>query len=295
MARPDTQAAPATLGAAVRRATRLLHDEGLETPALDARLLIGHILGLAHDRLVAVPDQPLPPQDWFAILAALARRLDHEPVSRIIGHREFWGRRFQLSEATLDPRPETELLVETSLDILASSGIERPRLIDVGTGTGCVLLTLLAELPQATGTATDISAQALAVARRNAERIGVADRATFIEADGLEDIAGPFDMILSNPPYIRTADIATLAPEVRRYDPAAALDGGPDGLGLYRRIFREARRVAPGGWIVLEVGHDQAGAVLEIANRSGSVADKTSTTHMDLAGLERCVAMKAQR
>lgn len=294
MAQPDTETAPATLDAAVRRATRLLHDNGLDTPALDARLLIGHILGLAHDRLVAVPEQALPAQDWIAISAALARRLDHEPVSRILGYREFWGRRFQLSEATLDPRPETELLVETALDILAGSSIEHPRLIEVGTGTGCVLLTLLAELPQATGTATDISAEALAVARRNAELIGVADRATFVEADGLEDIVGTFDMILSNPPYIRTAEIPTLAPEVRRYDPAAALDGGPDGLALYRRIVCEAQRVAPGGWIVLEVGHGQAGAVLDLASRSGSVADQTSTTHMDLAGLERCVAMKAQ-
>lgn len=294
MAQPEINTAPPTLDTAIRRAAALLRDKGLDTPSLDARLLVGHVLGLAHDRIVAAPDRPISPQEWTAIATALARRLDHEPVSRILGYREFWGRRFLLSPATLDPRPETETLVETALDILVANRIECPRLLDVGTGTGCILLTMLAELPRATGTATDIDPDALAVARRNAELIGVADRATFIEADGLEDLAGPFDMILSNPPYIRTAEIPTLAPEVRQYDPPLSLDGGQDGLDLYRRIICEARRVAPGGWIVLEIGHDQATAVLEIANRSGAVAEETKTTHIDLAGLDRCVTLKAQ-
>lgn len=292
MAPADPKAA--TIAAAVRHATAALRAAGIDTPSLDARLLVAEALGMAHDRLLSVGDAAIPARAQASIDAMIARRSAGEPVSRILGHREFWGRPFKISPATLDPRPETETLVEIALAILTREGLQAPRLIDIGTGSGCILLTLLAELPRATGTATDISIAALEAARDNAGRLGVSDRLELRHADLLEGIEGPFDMLLSNPPYIRTADIAGLAPEVARFDPLRALDGGPDGLAFYRRIVRDAARVVPGGWVVLEVGHDQAAAVVALAEAAGAIAYGTASTHMDLSGQARCVAWKTQ-
>jgi release factor glutamine methyltransferase len=176
--------------------------------------------------------------------------------------------------------------------ILTREKQERPRLLDVGTGSGCILLTLLAELPGATGTATDISQAALDCARENAARLGVLDRVDFRPASALEGVAGPYDMLLSNPPYIRSADIAGLSREVTQHDPLTALDGGANGLEVYRLIVRDAARVVPAGWIVLEIGHDQADQVLALARDTGTIAGPTSTTYMDLGRRQRCVAWK---
>lgn len=281
-----------SIGAAIRASTAALRSAGFDTPSLDARLLVAHILGTDHDRLLSIEDAPLPGDAQRQLAAALRRRLDLEPVSRILGYREFWSRKFEITQATLDPRPETETLIETALAILARERNASPRLLDIGTGTGCILLTLLAELPRATGVATDIHQAALDVARRNAAHIGVVDRVEFRQTDVLDTISGPFDLLLSNPPYIPSGDIASLAPEVAGHDPRAALDGGPDGLAMYRRIVAGAHRVVRGGWVVLEVGCGQARAVVELARSTGGIVEGTPATHMDMAGIERCVAWK---
>lgn len=282
----------ATVAMAVRHATAVLRAAGVDTPSLDARLLVAEALGMAHDRLIAIGHAAMPAHAQASIGTMITRRCAGEPVSRIIGHREFWGRQFRISPATLDPRPETETLVETALAILARDDNRAPRLLDVGTGSGCILITLLAELPHATGTATDVSKAALEAAHDNAQRLGVADRLELRHADLLDGLDGPFDMLLSNPPYIRTADIAGLAPEVARFDPLQALDGGSDGLAFYRRIIRDAARIVPSGWVVLEVGHDQAATVIALAEAAGAIAYRTASTYMDLSGQARCVAWK---
>lgn len=283
---------PPTVGPAVREATRRLRDAGLDSPGLDARLLVAACLGLDHDRLITHADEAISRPQATRLAEMLERRLAREPVSRILGRREFWGRDFLLTAATLDPRPETETVVEAALAILRSELADRPapRLLDIGTGTGCIILTLLAELPGATGVATDVSAEALATARTNADRLGVQDRVEFKQASMLDGIEGPFDLLISNPPYIPSGEIAGLAPEVTRHDPRLALDGGPDGLAFYRRIIAEAKRVVPAGWVVLETGHDQADAIVQAAEAAGAVATGTSRTYLDLAGRPRCVA-----
>lgn len=280
-----------TVGAAVREATRRLRDAGLDSPVLDARLLVAACLGLDHDRLISHADEAMPRPQADRLAAMLERRLAREPVSRILGRREFWGRDFLLSAATLDPRPETETVVEAALTILRCELSDRPapRLLDIGTGTGCILLTLLAELPGATGLATDVSAEALATARTNAGRLGVQDRLEVRQTSMLDGIEGPFDLLISNPPYIPSGEIAVLAPEVTEHDPVLALDGGPDGLAFYRRIIAEAKRVVPAGWVVLETGHDQADAVVLAAEAAGTVAAGTLRTYLDLSGRSRCV------
>lgn len=298
---PDAALAPAsreTLGAALRRATAELRGAGIEAAGNDARRLLGAALGLSGAELLARPERVLSAQERARLDRHVARRRDREPVSRILGERDFYGRSFAISPATLDPRPDSETLIEGALEIVAGEGWRtRPlRLLDVGTGSGCLLLTLLAELPLAVGVGTDIGAPTLDVARANACRLGVADRATWLVRDALEDVDGPFDMLISNPPYVRSSDIAGLAPEVRCFDPLAALDGGDDGLRFFRRLSLKATQVVPDGWIVLEVGHDQANCVAAILESSipglppGAVA-----TRRDVTGVRRCVAARTRK
>jgi release factor glutamine methyltransferase len=277
---------------------------GLPSPELDARLLVLDACGLSHESYHLEPARAVTATEAERIAAARKRRLSCEPVSRILGYREFWGRRFAISPAVLDPRPDTETLIEAALEILREEGRSNAhlRILDLGIGSGCILLTLLAELPNAWGLGIDRSPDALAVARRNAAALGVATRAAFACANWLDAFspqAAPatrFDLVVSNPPYISESEIATLAPEVRVYDPQVALDGGPSGLDAYRAIIEEAGAViAQNGWLMLESGVGQVTEIFNLLRHSGWTAiPGSSTIRKDMAGTERVVAVKRQ-
>ena len=208
-----------------------LQSAGVESPELDARLLIGHALNLDLTGIITAASRTLTADESDRIEQLAQRRLAGEPVARIVGTKEFWGLSFALSPETLVPRPDTETVVELALHMLRKRPANNPpRIADLGTGTGAILLALLSELPDATGIGTDISEAALTTASDNAARLGLAARANFIRCDYASELTGPFDLIVSNPPYVATADIGGLAREVRDHDPHPALDGGPDGL-----------------------------------------------------------------
>jgi len=259
-------------------------------------MLLEAATGLTTLDLLREPARLLHASQIGRLSGELDRRLAHEPVSRIRGEREFYGRAFHVSPATLDPRADTETVIEAVLHLIAEEGLrDRPlRLLDVGTGTGCIAITLLAEMPFAWAVATDISTEALLVARRNAVRHAVADRVSFVKADLISGVEGPFDLAVSNPPYIRTAEIESLAREVRCYDPRAALDGGVDGLNFYWRIAADVPRVVSDGWIVVEVGAGQANDVAAITAGPSRQA-QPPRRFMDLGGHERVVAFRTRR
>ena len=218
----------------LKQAGERLAAGGIETAALDARLLFQAASGLRHEDIVAEPDLAVPPEVAARFSVFIERRCKFEPVSRILGTREFYGRSFRVTPDVLDPRADTETLIGAALGLVKGKG--SLRILDLGTGSGAIAVTLLAELPEATAVASDLSAAALAVAKGNAEALGVAGRASFVQANWFEGIGGRFDLIVSNPPYIPLGDIAGLAPDVREFDPPRALDGGPDGLEAYRRL-----------------------------------------------------------
>lgn len=265
---------------------------GFETAALDAKLLAQHALGLDALQL-ATRENDLVGEASAAVLAELVRRrMAGESVARIIGAREFYGLAFTLNGATLEPRPETELLVDLALGALPAGG----RLLDLGTGTGCIPIAVLANQPDATAVAVDLSAEALAAARDNALRHELAERIVFLHGSWFEPLPtspsgkgeGPFDLIVSNPPYIASDVVETLASEVKDFDPRLALDGGPDGMAPYRVIAAEAAGwLKPGGWVLVEIGHDQGAAVTALFLEAG-FADVA--LHRDLNGLDRVVA-----
>lgn len=287
---------PATLGEAARAAQRSLAAVGVEDAGRDARLLVAAASGYTTADIIAHPERPLSDAVRARLAGMLERRSAFEPVSRILGEREFYGRRFALSAATLDPRPDSETLIEAALGIVDREGWrDKPiRILDVGTGTGCLLLTLLAELPMATGLGTDISREALATAAANADTLGLAERSAFELHDVLDGIAGSFDLVISNPPYIASGEIAGLSREVREFDPHAALDGGTDGLDIYREIAAGLDRVMR-GWVVLEVGAGQSEDVALVLQQ-GFVKTRRSelSRHSDLGGHVRCVALRLQ-
>ena len=231
----------------MRELTAQLARAGIEGAAGDVRRLAAAALGVSGAAVLMGPERVLTTAELQLLRAFVERRRQHEPVSRILGERDFYGRTFAISPATLDPRPDSETVIAAALEIAREEGwMSRPiRILDVGTGSGCLLLTLLCELPQATGLGTDISAAALDTASLNAGRLGLGRRVTWLRADGLESIAGPFHMLVANPPYVRTAEIPGLEPEVRDFDPTQALDGGPDGLAMYRRLMPRIADVTP--------------------------------------------------
>jgi len=281
-----------TLGSAFVEAASVLRQAGIGTPELDARLLLCHAAGLNHEAYIARTRDQLQPEVAARLGAAIARRLKREPVARITGAREFYGRKFLVDPHALDPRPDTESLIEAALATVERRGLnDRPlRLLDLGTGTGCILVTLLAELPRARGLGTDRSGGALALAAVNARRLGVASRASFLAADWLDAVEGKFDLILSNPPYLAFAEIAGLAADVAAYDPVLALDGGPDGLDAYRRIAARAGEVlAEDGRLLVEIGPAQGEAVAEILRAGGLRLDEIDGVSHDLAGRPRVV------
>ena len=268
---------------AVRRA---LEAAGVEGAALDARLLVRHALGLTALELACEPGEPVGEAGAPALRELLGRRLAGVPVARLVGEKEFWGLSFRLSPATLVPRPDTETLVEEALRRFPGREAAL-RLLDLGTGTGCVLAAILHERPLAWGLGVDRSPEAAATARLNAARLGLAGRAAFLTVDWASALRdGAFDLVVSNPPYVEAGAVPGLAREVRE-DPRLALDGGPDGLGAYRAIAAELPRLLrPGGRALFEVGAGQAGAVAGLLAAHGLDADRPAT---DLSGRERVV------
>jgi release factor glutamine methyltransferase len=261
----------------------------IESPELDARLLVGAALNLDLTGIVTAASRKLTLGESSRLEGFAARRLKGEPVARVLGHKEFWGLSLKLSAATLVPRPDTETVVELALDVIGAAPSRALRIADLGTGTGAILLALLHELPAALGVGTDISFEALQTARRNAADLGLASRAVFVACNYAAALAGPFDLIVSNPPYIRSADIAGLGPEVRDHDPLSALDGGVDGLDAYRGLVPQAAGLlAPGGALVVEGGKGQSGPIEALMTAAGLSVQGTAKT--DLAGIFRAIA-----
>jgi release factor glutamine methyltransferase len=284
-----------TVRDALRTATAYLAAAGVPEASVDARHLVAHALGLERAALLRAPEIALDAPARTRLADALARRAAREPVSRIVGERAFHGLTLALSAETLDPRPDTETVVAVALalasDIRATCGGPL-KILDLGTGTGAIVLALLAAMPDAEAIATDISPSALEAARHNAERHGLADRVHFIRSHWLEEITGRYHILVANPPYIPSDEIAALAPEVAQWDPRVALDGGPDGLDAYRVILGDTMRVLePDGWAVFEVGHDQAAEVAALAIDHGLVPAPLDWSLLrDLGGNTRCVA-----
>ena len=276
-----------TLSGLLRKARAALTEAGIDTAHLDARLLLQHVTGLSHETLIAEPQWAVDEATLAAFATLLERRLKHEPVSRITGMREFYGRPFKLSAATLDPRPATETLIDAALGQLQNHS----RILDLGSGSGAIIVTLLAESPGSTGVGTDISAQALETARQNADMYGIGRRLELLRSDWFENVHGRFDLIVSNPPYIASADMAALAPEVKDFDPIRALDGGADGLDAYRQIAISASAyLHPGGVVMVEIGAGQIQAVTSIFTAEGFAA---VAAHRDLESHIRCLHFAA--
>ena len=273
-------------GDLVLELTNRLRAAGVSSPHLDARLLVCHALGIERSALFSHPERILAPAERAAIDQLAQRRLGREPMSHVLGRREFWSLDFRVTADTLDPRPDTETVVEAALDYTRDR--TRPwRVLDFGTGSGCILLSLLTELPQATGVGVDIGAATLAVAADNARRLGLADRVRFVQGDWGAGVDGSFDLIVSNPPYIPDGDIAGLEAEVARFEPRRALAGGPDGLDCYRVLAPQiARLLVPGGEAALEVGLGQDPMVAALLEQAGLAL---RGVRRDLAGIARVV------
>jgi release factor glutamine methyltransferase len=288
-------AAPVSnLGNARREIARQLRAGGIDTPDLDARLLVGHALGLDHAGLARASGRALAADEIARIEALVARRLAREPVARITGVKEFWGLPLAISPSVLVPRPETETVVERALAVIDCGGSRGRalRIADLGTGSGAIMLALLSELPRAFAIGTDCDWAALAVARGNATRLGLAQRAAFVACDFGQPLAGGFDLLLTNPPYVRSGDIAGLDPDVRDYDPRVALDGGADGLAAYRAIAAGVRALLnPNAHLVTEIGAGQGDAVVSLLAAAG--LDRIAVT-ADLAGISRAVCARRE-
>jgi release factor glutamine methyltransferase len=279
-----------TVEAARRVLTARFRSGSIDSAELDARILAGAVLGLDLTGMIAAAARLLTDGEAARLEDFAQRRIAGEPIARIVGLKEFWGLTLRLSPATLVPRPDTETVVEAALEMLrAESNTNSPlRIADLGTGSGAILLALLSELPNAFGIGTDISEAALRTARDNARQLGFAGRTGFVACDYAAALCGGFDLMVSNPPYIRSADIAALGVEVRDHDPQRALDGGADGLDAYRLIAPEAaRRLAPGGALVVEVGRGQSGDVEGLLSAAGLTPANAPKT--DLAGIRRAV------
>jgi release factor glutamine methyltransferase len=279
-----------TVETARRSLTALFKSSAIDSAELDARMLVGAALGLDLTGVIAAASRLLTEDESIRLEDFARRRLAAEPVARILGVKEFWGLRLNLSAATLVPRPDTETVVELALEMLrAAPKSTRWRIADIGTGSGAILLALLSELPDGYGVGTDISVAALRTANANAAHLGLAARAAFIACDYAAALSDGFDLIVSNPPYIRAADIAGLASEVRDHDPHGALDGGPDGLDAYRTLIPQAARLlAPRGALVVEAGQGQSSHIEALMTAAGLTLERPPKT--DLAGIPRAVA-----
>jgi release factor glutamine methyltransferase len=280
-----------TIEAARRMLTARLRTDTIDSAELDARILVGAVLSLDLTGMIAAAERRITTAEAARLEDAARRRVAGEPVARIVGSREFWGLTLRLSAATLVPRPDTETVVELALEMLRppADPERRLRIADIGTGSGAILLALLSELPDAYGVGTDISVAALQTASGNAVQLEMASRAAFVACDYAAALSGAFDLIVSNPPYIRSADIPGLSIEVRDYDPLDALDGGTDGLDAYRALIPQAARLlAPGGALVVEAGHGQSGEIQGLIDAAGLTCEQPPKA--DLAGVRRAVA-----
>jgi release factor glutamine methyltransferase len=267
---------------------------GIEDAQADARILVARTFGLNRAQLISQGDRTLGAREAETLAEQAARRLAREPVSRIFGRREFWGLDLAITPAVLDPRPDTETVIELALDWITTRHLknEKLRVLDIGTGSGALLLALLSELPSATGVATDISVDALKVAGGNARLLGFGERATFVACNFTDALRGPFDLVVSNPPYISSKEIPTLGPEVRNHDPRIALDGGEDGLAAYRAIADDALRLLTSrGRLVTELGQGQAEPVSAIMRAAGLTIE--TPIRRDLAGINRALCATA--
>lgn len=265
---------------------QFFESRGVESARLDAEVLLAHVLGLKRIMLYARYDQPLTPEERDRYRALVRRRAQHEPVAYLVGEREFWSLTLEVRPGVLIPRPDSELLVQVAMDLIAKD--EPARVADVGTGSGALALAIARERPRVEVWATDVSDAALEVAARNAERLELADRVRVVHSDllsGLAADAGPFDVVVANLPYIPTEQLAALMPDVRDHEPTEALDGGPDGLALVRRLIAEApARLAGGGALLLEAGSAEIPQVAAALREAGYTE---VATHDDLAGRPR--------
>lgn len=277
-----------TLQDTLRHAVLTLQQAKIETASLDARILLQHVLHLSREQLLLAMDDVLGPEQEEAFYALLERRAKRQPVAQLIGKREFWGMEFKVTSDTLDPRPDSETLIEAVLGQCRDRR-KHYKILDLGTGTGCLLLSLLNELTNATAIGVDISEAALAVAKENTIAFGMQSRVAFLASHWCEKVMGTFDIIVANPPYIPSKSIALLAPEVAQYEPGLALDGGEDGLDCYRKIVPTLPRImADEGIAALEIGIGQQTAVAELAIKAGI---QVHAMRRDLSGTVRCVTV----
>jgi release factor glutamine methyltransferase len=281
--------APLCIDAIRRKVAQRFRDHGLDSPDLDARILVGHALGLDRTALMLAGERRLETAEIARIETLGARRLRREPIARITATKEFWSLPLTITSDVLVPRPQTETVVEQALAAVDRTGMRRRalRIADLGVGSGAILIALLAELPNACAVGTDRNPAAVALARENARRLGVAARAVFVSCDFGAAVAPGCDLVVTNPPYIRTDEIAELEPDVREFDPRGAIDGGSDGLAAYRVIANHARHIlTPGGHLIAEIGKGQGRAVAALFAAAGFGGISIVP---DLAGVSRVV------
>lgn len=273
----------------LKEGTQALRRHDVANPRLDAQILMAHAIGDNRLVLLTDPDRTLRAEEAEAYQQMIERRCQHVPVSHIVGYREFWSLTLRVNRDVLDPRPDSETLIETVLDHIAEKSAALS-LLDLGTGSGCLLLALLYELPEARGTGVDISRAALDVANSNAAALGLSDRARFLHGDWALGLSGPFNVIVTNPPYIPAKEIVSLAPEVAQHEPIVALAGGGDGLESYRRLIPQIPRLLNAdGLFATEIGQGQAEAVSVILRDCGMAIEGL---YNDLAGIPRCIIAK---
>jgi len=278
-----------TVREALQKASESLRQAGVSNPRRDARILVAAAMGCQPGDLIAHPEAELASKNLSNLECIIARRTRREPVSRILGAREFWSLSFELSGDTLDPRPDSETLIEAVLEELPDK--ERGySILDLGTGTGCLLLSLLKELPASRGLGVDVSCGAVATACRNAVRLKLADRASFLQGHWTDALGGHWDIIVANPPYVSQDELPELEPEVRLYDPVQALIAGEEGLAAYREILSDVGRLLSGsGLVAIEIGLGQIQYVAEIATAMGLEVARTAR---DLQGIDRCLIVR---
>ncbi|MBL6928263.1 MAG: peptide chain release factor N(5)-glutamine methyltransferase [Rhodospirillales bacterium] len=277
------------LGELFDDAVRALSAAGIDGARLDVRLLAGAAFDLTAAQALSRRDSVMDGEKTQHFLQLVARRAAREPMAHILGSREFWSLPFDVSADTLIPRPDTETLVQAALD-WAKGREGALRVLDLGTGTGCILLSLLSEWPNARGVGVDINPGAVDVARANAQTLGMGDRTEFMEGNWAAGLEQPFDVIVANPPYIPASDLAGLEPEVSQFEPKAALSGGPDGLGAYRALAPQmALLLDAGGAAFVEIGFGQSDSVSEIF---ASASLEVAQTHRDLGNIVRCLTLK---
>ena len=268
-----------------------LTEYNIATPELDARILLQYVANISSEVLYLQQDLEISPDIKKNYLELLDRRINFEPVAKIIGSKSFWTSDFIVNTSVLDPRPDSEVIISSALELLPNKN-DNYSFLDLGTGSGCLILSLLKEFSNSTGTAIDISSEALKVSKQNAELLSLTDRITFLQQNWADGLTGKFDLIVSNPPYIPSKEITTLAPEVQIFDPMLALDGGDDGLNPYRYLAKQiAALLKPDAFAILEFGYGQAKLVKEIFESHGY---KFHRMLLDLASIERAIIVSAK-